>query len=284
MKVNGESRSYIVHVPLPASNMKAPPVVLNFHGAMSNGKQQEKYTEMDASADRFGFIAVYPNGTGRLGHLTWNAGLCCGYAMFHREDDVHFVLALLDDLAARTPLDRTRVYATGLSNGAMMSYRLAAEASDRFAAIAPVAGAMVLPRFAPTAPIAIMHIHSVDDPFAGYHGGYGKSGRLGRKLGNPDVEAMLARWRSFDACPAQPAVGPTLNGAADSGDAGNSATSYRWGPCSHGTEVVLWKLTGAGHVWPGATAHPRFLGPPCNLINANDEIWRFVSRFARPQN
>lgn len=271
-------------MPLQSSTPKALPVVLNFHGAMSNGKQQETYSGLNRTADRFGFIAVYPNGTGRLGHLTWNAGLCCGYAMFHHVDDVHFVLALLDDLAVRTSIDRTRVYATGISNGAMMSYRLAAEASDRLAAIAPVAGTLVLPFFHPTAPIPIMHIHSVDDPFARYHGGYGRSGRRGRMLGNPDVEGTLARWRSFDGCPADAKEGPTLRGAAGSNDAENSATKYIWAPCARGTEIVLWKLTGSGHVWPGAVSHPRFLGRPTNLINADDEIWRFMSNFSRPLN
>jgi polyhydroxybutyrate depolymerase len=277
-------RTYMVHRPPRADGLEALPVVLNFHGAMSNGKQQEAYSGMDRTADRFGFIVVYPNGTGRFGHLTWNAGLCCGYAMFHREDDVRFVLALIDDLASHTPIDRSRVYATGLSNGAMMSYRLAAEAADHFAAIAPVAGAMVLPEFHPTKPISIMHIHSVDDPFAAYSGGYGRSGRRGRKLGNPDVETMLAHWRKFDGCPADPKIDASLSGARDSADAGNSATRYTWAPCARGTEIVLWKLAGAGHVWPGAGAHPRLLGRPTNLINANEEIWRFLSRFSRPQN
>jgi polyhydroxybutyrate depolymerase len=271
-------------MPQAQSAPKALPVVLNFHGAMSNGKQQETYSGMDSTADRFGFIAVYPNGTGRLGYLTWNAGLCCGYAMFHHEDDVRFVLALIDDLASRAPIDRSRIYATGLSNGAMMSYRLAAEAAGHFAAIAPVAGAMVLPEFHPAEPVAIMHIHSVDDPFAAYHGGYGRAGRSGRKLGNPDVETMLARWREFDRCPANPKIEAALSGASGSEDAGNSATKYTWAPCARGTEIVLWKLAGSGHVWPGAAAHPRILGRPSNLIDANEEAWRFVSRFSRPRN
>lgn len=246
----GQNRSYLVHVPPQADGRRPLPIVLNFHGAMSNGHQQETYSGMDAAANHFGFLAVYPNGTGRWGHLSWNAGLCCAYAMFHREDDVGFVRALIDDLSTRTAIDHTRIYATGISNGAMMSYRLAVEASDLVAAIGPVAGAMVLRRFAPTRPVAVMHIHSVDDPFAGYHGGYGKSERFRRDMGNPDVEQMLARWRAFDKCPDKPRISPIINGAAGSADAGNSATKYTWGPCAEDTEVVLWKLTGSGHVGP----------------------------------
>jgi polyhydroxybutyrate depolymerase len=280
----GQDRSYLVHVPPQAGSRKPLPVVLNFHGAMSNGHQQERYSGMDGAADHFGFIAVYPNGTGRRGHLSWNAGLCCAYAMFHREDDVGYVRALFDDLSTRTAIDHTRIYATGISNGAMMSYRLAVEASDLIAAIAPVAGALVLREFRPTRPMAIMHIHSVDDPFARYHGGYGAFGKLGRNMGNPDVEQMLARWRAFDKCPDRPRTGPVLNGSLGTSDAGNSATKYAWGPCSEGTEIVLWKLTGSGHVWPGASSQARFLGRSTGLFDANQEIWRFFIKFPLRQN
>ncbi|HTW87901.1 MAG TPA: PHB depolymerase family esterase [Candidatus Binataceae bacterium] len=283
IKHSDRERSYLVHLPPQATGRKPLPVVLNFHGATSNGRQQEKYSGMDSAADRFGFIAVYPNGTGRLGLLTWNAGLCCAYAMFHRVDDVGFVRALVEDLSKRTAIDHTRIYATGISNGAMMSYRLAAEASDLIAAIAPVAGAMVLPDFSPTRPIAIMHIHSVDDPFADYHGGYGRSGKLGHQMGNPDVEKMLARWRAFDKCPDEPRVGPVLKGTPGTSDAGNSATQYVWGPCAERTEIVLWKLTGSGHVWPGAP-QVRFLGRPTSLFDANQEIWDFFTKFSLPLN
>jgi len=93
---------------------------------------------MDATADREGFVAVYPNGTGRgTRALTWNAGGCCAYAERNNIDDVGFTKALLDDLTSRVHIDRTRVYATGISNGGMMAFRLAVEASDRIAAIAP---------------------------------------------------------------------------------------------------------------------------------------------------
>jgi len=101
---------------------------------------------MDKLADRETFVAVYPNGTGRFGNrlLTWNAGACCAYAMSNNVDDVGFVRALVTKLTESIPIDRRRIYATGLSNGAMMSHRLAAEAADLIAAIAPVAGGMVV--------------------------------------------------------------------------------------------------------------------------------------------
>lgn len=281
----GRERSYLVHV--PASHPALPAVVLNFHGGAGNAKGQEKYSGMDKSSDRDGYLAVYPNGTGRLENrvLSWNAGTCCGYAMKNNVDDVAFTLALLDDLAAKTPIDRRRVYATGLSNGAMMAYRLAVEAGDRIAAIAPVAGSMVLLLFHPTRPMPIMHIHSADDPRALYNGGLGPPFAFtdARTL-HPNVEQVLAQWRKFDDCPSAPKVDLTLKGKSDGPDDGNTATEYAWSPCADGTEIVLWKLTGSGHVWPGGTRdfYPRLLGKGTAVIDANRQMWHFFQRFALP--
>lgn len=135
----GRSRSYIVHVPPAARGGRPLPVVLNFHGGGGNAENQQKYSRMDPLADREGFLVVYPDGTGRRTDrlLTWNAGTCCAYSVLNRVDDVGFTLALLRDLDSRQAIEGGRVYATGLSNGAMMAWRLAVGASDRVAAIAP---------------------------------------------------------------------------------------------------------------------------------------------------
>jgi polyhydroxybutyrate depolymerase len=234
---------------------------------------------MDGLADRAGFVVVYPDGTGRFRRfLTWNAGTCCGNAMIERVDDVGFVLAVLDDCARRTPIDRRRVYATGMSNGAMMAHRLAAAAPERFAAIAPVAGGMVYQRLGPGLAVPVLQIHSVDDPIALYHGGIGSTFPETRsRVLHPGVEEMVQRWADRDGCPAAPRVVETRRAAN-----GQSATHLVWSPCRDGAEVGLWRLTGAGHVWPGAPAHmPRLLGTDTEVIDADQVIWDFVSRFHR---
>ena len=139
---DGRERSYIVHVPRDIVTNPWP-VLLNFHGSGSSAAGQQAYSHMDETSDREGFLAVYPNGTGMFGNrlLTWNAGTCCGYALNNKVDDVGFVHALIDDLEKHTDIDRARIYATGLSNGAMMTYQLAGKAPELIAAIAPVAGA-----------------------------------------------------------------------------------------------------------------------------------------------
>lgn len=286
LKHDGLRRTYLVYMPPQAESGEPLPVVLNFHGGGGNARMEKWYTRMDETAARGGFIAVYPNGTGGFAGrlLTWNAGTCCGSAAAKNVDDVGFVLALLGDLAERTPIDQTRIYATGLSNGSMMAYRLAAEASSRIAAVAGVAGAMTLPHFAPERPVPVMHIHSVDDGRALYKGGLGPAFPLtNTRVLHSSVESMVEKWRVHDGCPAEPRVDERIEGRAGAPDAHHSATRYTFGPCREGSEVVLWKLTGAGHVWPGGQQNylRLLLGPSTTVIDANREMWQFFSRFRR---
>jgi polyhydroxybutyrate depolymerase len=285
LQFGGRDRSYLLHLSPAADGFRPLPLVFNFHGGGSNAQGQRDFSRMNPVADRNGFIAVYPNGTGILSdrQLTWDAGTCCGgYAQKNGVDDVGFTFAVLDDVARRTPVDRSRVYATGYSNGAMMVYRLAAEAADRIAAIAIVSGSMVAATFHPARPMPIMHIHSVNDAQMLYHGLKSSSLLIfhTRTL-FPDVETVLAQWREFDKCPAKPDIGTTITGKPGTPDEGNTATKYTWGPCAAGTEIVLWKLSGSGHVWPGGM-RVQHHGRNTGLIDANEEMWRFFSKFSLP--
>jgi len=277
----GAKRSAIVHLPPGFASGKQQPVLLAFHGGGGNAPGYQKYAGLDAPADARGWVVVYPNGSGRFAKrlLTWNAGACCGWAQEQDVDDVGFALALLADLARDLPLDRTRVYATGHSNGAMMSYRLAAEAATRVAAIAPVAGADMTTRFAPAAPVAVLHVHSVDDPRAPFAGGEGpRRLGIGPQIEHRAVEAGLARWRERDGCRGAGSVVDTR------ASGGHTATLLDFGPCAADSEVALWKLTGAGHGWPGGESPlpERIIGPRTDVIRAADEIFRFLPRFAKP--
>ena len=282
------TRRYIVHVPPQARSGRPWAVVLSFHGGGGNAQGQQDYTRMDPLSDREGFLTVYPDGTGRLPRRlhTWNAGSCCGYAHDHHVDDVGFVRALIDDLANRTAIDQRRIYATGLSNGGMMSYRLAAELGDRIAAIASVAGGTVVDSIRSPRPVPILHIHSVDDPRALYAGGLGPPFPYTNvRVMQPKMDSVIARWVRFDRCPAKPAVGETIHGRAGTASASHTATEYRYGPCAGGTEYVIWKLTAAGHTWPGAAEQSwqEYVGPATDVIDANKMIWQFFQRFTLPE-
>ena len=134
---SARTRTFVVRVPPAAAGRTPLPVLLAFHGGGGNATGFQKYAGLDRVAEREGVIVVYPDGSGagagrRL--LTWNAGECCGYAQQARAGDVAIALAILKKLASELPIDRTRVYVTGHSNGAMMAYRVAAETADRIAA------------------------------------------------------------------------------------------------------------------------------------------------------
>ena len=210
LRVGDTKRSYYLHLP-PSPRSGAPlPLVLAFHGDGGRASIYRDHAGLDAIADRERFAVAYPDGTGlaRLGRrlLTWNSGACCGLAAREGVDDVAFVRALVDEIARLVPIDRRRVYATGHSNGAMMSYRLAAEAPDQLAAIAPVAGAMLLEPFEATKPMPVLHIHSVDDMRAPYEGGPGALFPLNIRVHHNAVETELGRWIALDGCPHDPTV------------------------------------------------------------------------------
>ena len=131
LQVDGRERSYLVHVPPKYDPEKPTPVVLIFHGAATNASIMVGFCGMNPKADEANFVTVYPNGTGTANlFLTWNSGGFHGPNADQRPDDVKFVSMLLDDLATVVNIDPKRVFATGMSNGGMMCYRLAAELSD----------------------------------------------------------------------------------------------------------------------------------------------------------
>ena len=279
--VRGIARSYLVHLPL-APGQKPLPVILVFHGGGGSAAQMEDYSGMDASADRHGFLAVYPDGSGTPGSsrlLTWNAGFCCGYAQNHDVDDVGFIAALLDDLARHALIDKHRIYATGMSNGAMMADRLAEGMPEQIAAIAPVSGAYLPVIDRASRAVPVMHIHSVDDPRALYYGGLGPPFPLtNNRVQHPAVEDAIARWVDRDGCQGAASV------AEKRSEEKFTATKYVYRPCRDNAEVVLWKLTGSGHVWPGSDRNFRkLMGESTHIIDANEEIWNFVSRYSLPR-
>ena len=126
----------------------------------------------------------------------------------------------------------------------------------------------------------------MDDQRALYDGGLGPAFPFTdtRVLHEP-VDVSLAKWIAHNGCPARPEVVGPVSGRPDAADATHTATRYTHMPCRGGTQVVLWKLTGAGHVWPGGVQDylPLLLGAGTTVIDANNEMWQFFSRYRRSQ-
>lgn len=273
LRIGGLDRTFGVYRPA-AAGAKPVPLVIVLHGAVGTGAQAEQSYGWDAEADQGGFVAAFPDGVGR----TWNASPdCCGKAAAEQVDDVAFIEHLVSAVSAAVPVDPARVFVTGISNGALLAYRLACS-SRMFAAIAPVSGTMINSCPAP-APISVLHIHGTTDHTIPYEGGPGRrdndgTGKLPVKIDGPAVPALLEQWRGIDACPA-PAVS----------SAGKVTTSVA--ECPGGRAVELITIAGAGHQWPGApgpgptASRLLHLDPPSTALNATDTVWRFFDALDR---
>ena len=276
LAVGGLERSAIVHVPPRYDSAIPTPVVLAFHGGLANADNMVRFSGLSDKADEAGFIVVYPYGTGRLQKmLTFNGGNCCGQASTDDVDDVAFTRQLLDELAARVTVDPKRVFATGMSNGGIMAYRLASELSDRIAAIAPVGGPMGTKDCSPKRPVSVIHFHGTADDFAPFQGGRGK-GLSGVSFFS--VPHSIAAWVAADGCDPTP-VTTTL---PDTADDGTTATRSAYGAGRDGAEVVLITIEGGGHTWPGRDARLAALGKSTKDISANDLMWDFFQRHPMP--
>jgi polyhydroxybutyrate depolymerase len=273
LQVDGRTRSYLVHVP-PKYNPKQPtPVLLAFHGGGSNAEQMVRFCGLNETADKEGFILVYPSGTGRFEKmLTWNGGNCCGYAQWNKVDDVAFARALLDDLAKVANVDPKRVYATGMSNGAIMCYLLASELSGRIAAIAPVSGPMGTEKCGPKRPVSVIHFHGSDDQHAPFKGGKGAKSLA--QIEFYSVEHSIRAWVRANGCPETPVV----TDLPDKADDGMTVQRKTYGPGKDGAEVVLFVINGGGHTWPGRDPLVRLLGKSTKDISANGLMWEFFKR------
>jgi polyhydroxybutyrate depolymerase len=294
--VGGRTRTYRLHVPPAAAGGSPRPLILNLHGATQNALLQELQSGMDASSDRHGYLVAYPDGTRIATKLTpdpvakdaqygFNAGNCCGLPIDRHVDDVGFLVSLITNVAARTPVDLRRVYVTGMSNGGMMAYAMAAEAATHVAAVASVSGQVELTSVHPSRPVPTMEFHSIDDPIAFWNGT-----KDGDAHSTFSVMSGIERFVKADRCTSGPRVDRRLRGAAGSTSAGETATLVTYNGCASGSEVALWRFTGSGHVWPGAPFNtgPRNtwildgVGRGITLVDANEQMWQFFRRYSLP--
>ncbi len=271
---NGDdSRQVIVHLPPDYNGETELPLIIVLHGGGGRASQIQRASRMDAAADEYGFIAVYPNGSGPLEEalFTWNTGHCCGYALEHEVDDVAFLTVLIDSMLGHFAVDLERVFVTGISNGGMMSYRAAADLSQRIAGIAPVAGTIggsppdsdtsyVIPQ--PSQPVAVIAFHGLNDQHVLYDGGVGpdsvEPGRF-----DVSVADSIGFWVAANGCAPDPEV-ETL--------AEDNIIIERYQGCA--APVVLVTIVDGGHAWPGGAG--RLLGDaPTQDISASEMMLQF---------
>jgi polyhydroxybutyrate depolymerase len=265
LEIGGRERDYILHRPrdLPSGPR---PLVLELHGGGGTAENIERLTSLQSETDARGWLIARPDGVDRQ----WNDGRPEVRAGV---DDVAFLAAVIDDVASRTPVDRARVYATGISNGALMAGRLACELADRIAAVGQVAGTSgteLAARCAPGRPVSVLLIGGTADPLVPFGGGpigpvLGVGTGRGTVVG---AEAYVAAWMARDG-----------TGAVDAATLGPDTTLLR-ATAPDGTEVAFYRVEGGGHTWPGGRQYlPAFLvGRTSRSFSASEVIVDFFAR------
>jgi polyhydroxybutyrate depolymerase len=274
LQFGGLSRTFRLHVPPNYDKKKAVPLLFVLHGGSGSGGNMGRFTGFNEIADSKGFIVVYPDGYDR----SWNDGRDTAK---HKEiDDVGFIASLLDYATRTYNVDRHRVYATGISNGAFMSTRLACSLADRIAAIATVAGTMseaIAPSCNPPRPVPVLMIHGTKDPLVPFEGGE-IAGLFGLGQGGKTLSAngAAAKWAGHNKCSSNPQVSDLPD--RDPRD-GTTIKRSLFTHCDKDADVVLYTVVNGGHTWPGARQYlsERLIGKTSRDIDGSDIIWDFLS-------
>lgn len=269
MQVGGEERSYKLFVPGGAPDGPLPLMIV-MHGGLGNADETERTTGMNRVAETGQFLVAYPNGTGGKlmpNRRTWNAGKCCGKAVERNIDDVGFIHAMLSDIARHHQLDRSRVYATGISNGAMMAYRLACDAPGDIAAIIPVSGTLALNSCPGAKSVPVLHIHGGKDSNVPYQGGMGENAISG--VAHRSVPETLKMIASAHGC----AAAPSEKDLPD----GSELTSWN---CQGKAPLQLRLIPKGEHVWPGGDSrrNRKLYGGD---FSASQAAWDFAKQFRK---
>jgi polyhydroxybutyrate depolymerase len=271
--VGETSRDYLLYFPdrQPASG-RGLPLLIVLHGGSTVADMILHYTHFNEIGERENVAIAYPYGMNRW----WNDGRYYDGRGESAADDVGFIRALVDDVAANAaPLDRSRVFATGISNGGFMSLRLACEASDLFAAVAAVSATMPLElgaRCRPAKPVSVLVINGTGDPLVPYVGGFARTGNTLRGA-IWSTEHTISFWTRHNGC-AAPAVTQVLPDLDPTDGSHVIESDYRG--CA-GAPVKLLRVEGGGHTWPGGPQYipASLLGLTNRDIDASAVIWSF---------
>ncbi|MBW2457059.1 MAG: prolyl oligopeptidase family serine peptidase [Deltaproteobacteria bacterium] len=253
IQFGGIERQYDLQVPLSYDHSAPIPLVLDFHGYMSDNWQQAFISGFADKSQDEGFAVAWPNGFGVS--KSWNAGdYCCGQAQSQGLDDVGLAKAIVQQISDAMCIDPKRIYATGISNGGALSHRLACEAADVFAAVAPVAYPLdfnPLSQCQPSRPIAVMHLHGLTDPLVLYGGG----------LNSVPVVDSFAYWAQANTC----------SDAAEVSYSKGNSECLTHDSCDGAVEVTLCSVNG-GHI----------LYTNLDNVPIADLAWDFLSSYTLP--
>lgn len=271
----GVTRTYKLYVPAMYDGSSPVPIIFNFHGLGSTSGQQLVYGDFRKIADTANFIIVLPQGL-QVDFVIFKQN---AFDVFNNLDkaeaDLNFTSDLIDKLKGEYNINMGRIYSTGMSNGGFMSHEIACRLSQRFAAIASVAGTMTPAHFTAcngtTHPMPVMQIHGTSDATVKYDGTPGSS-----FINFTHVDTIVKHWVNFNNCNTTPTniKGDTLPDISVSADT-TRAVHFVYESGDAGSTVELYKVIGGSHSWPGNLSTA--IGTNQDF-NASKEIWRFFNQ------
>lgn len=274
----GVQRHYLLYEPEAiAGTPGRRPMVLALHGGGGTALGMVRLTRgrFNQLADEHGFYVVYPQGLGK----SWNDGRSdpISYAHEKRIDDVGFLVALIERIESDYSIDASRVFATGISNGGLMSFRLGCDLPGRIRAIAPVTAsipASIADACRRTSGVGLVLFNGTADPLVPYDGGQIRA--FGKDRGEVlSTSETIRIWVERNSC----ADLPEQRELADRSDDGTRVRTVAYRHCRSGAQVLLYRIDGGGHTWPGGRQYlgKWLIGRTSRDIDAGDEIWKFFS-------
>lgn len=275
IQAQGVQREFFLYRPSGSPPAGGWPLVIALHGGQGNGQQMADQTGFNDVASRYRFMVAYPNSV-----KYWNDG---------RQDtasnvnDVAFIAQLIDHLVRTAQANAKRVYVTGISNGGMMTYRLACELNDRITGFAPVAASFPVDYFRnckPNRAVPIMIFNSPDDGFMPWNGGEIRHSEKRGVGGNViPVSDSVDFWKAQNRCSASRLAQTIDNNRAD----GTAVKVYDFANCAAPMQFLV--IEGGGHVWPGITSEGviqrRLVGKSTEEIKGSEVIWQYLSPLSR---
>jgi len=271
IKIGNQNRGWWEHSPVACSNIECP-LILAFHGGESSGDRLDDEVKMTSFSEKHHFIIVFPSAVNKQ----WGDGRA---ETASNNGDIDFVDKLIEELLKKHKIDGNRIYATGLSDGGLFTFKLACDRSEIFAAIAPVAANMasdLVSNCKPTRAVPIINFVGTEDKFIPMNGGDVK-GRLGlKKKGTVlSTNQTLGFWIKRNKCNPKPNVDKVRD--QEKKDR-TYAVLEKYEGCEGGADIFRWVIGEGGHTWPsGVIQKGKMLGKVSKEVNATEEIWKFFS-------
>jgi polyhydroxybutyrate depolymerase len=263
---SGKEREYLLYVPETYNPSTPTPLVISIHGYAEWPAHQMELSRWNDLANQYGFIVVYPSGTGFPKRWVTNSQ---SGTPAEPPVDVQFISDLIDQLGQEYNIDPSRIYANGLSNGGGMSALLACELSERIAAVGGVSGAYLFSpdECNPSRPVPVIAFHGTADPIVPYQGGPSSSFNLPFPL----VPEWIEAWAERNGCSRTPAELPSTG----------EVTGIRYTGCEQDAEVIFYTIDGGGHSWPGGEPMPEWIvGHTTQDVDATQLMWEFFSQYS----